>query len=307
MCKLGDMNTLVKRYMAQIGRKGGLAGRGTLTRMNVARKAAAARWAPSPIIVGKGSRINITSDGSTLRVAPCPSELPEHLKYYRPFYDNGRLTGIWEGPFTLDPDNSLSTYAGFYSRIKAFLTGKGYSIRYRRLNPQYPKPDCAASVFEELTPEQKRNVEAMLEIPGGAVVRASREDGMAIITGLVKAFSKYRGFIVAEEIGAVQAIRTKLKQALAPLGIGVGILTGTQADDADVVVLTAAQLKSGLIRPEDSGFLIFFNPPRKGFVWDTWMLNYFQALKFAICDPVTKYPKWRRTEIEAVFGPTVNG
>jgi hypothetical protein len=344
MCKIRNMNTLIRGYLAGIGRKGGAAGRGTATRRAVARKAAAARWAKGVDVVG-GPVVEITSNGPSLSISPFPEDLLNQLRHFRRFRENGGIGGEWQDLFTLESKTRLVTSTGFYTRINAFLRAKGFEVRYQRLDPQYPEPQDGPLVREGLTAEQQQWVSRMLQVPGGAVLRTQPGDTLAIITALVKAIanSDNQGFIVAEERNVAELIQDHLQEKVGRpekrdfkptpeqmrnginlaselarparrkpktdpgrFSIGIGTLVGNNPDLDDVVVTTAALLGDRNLRPDGTSFLIFVDPPRKGTAFLDRITEFYRATKFALCNAGTKYPNGQRNQIEGIFGPTVN-
>src|SRR6266478_556886 len=191
-----DMHSDTKR-MALIGAAGGAAGKGTKLRREVARKAAAARWANKHRITGHGPIIRVVSEGSTLNISGFPKALLDQLRNYRPVQEAGRLGWSWEDAYTIETDGSLSTSLGFFSRIEQALIRMGSSIEYVRLPPAHPKPIFNRSAFRGLTKTQKEYLRQMLHHPGGACVFANQIGASALAGALVRAFPKHRGIVVA--------------------------------------------------------------------------------------------------------------
>lgn len=292
-----------RKYFQAIGAKGGRAGAGTALRKIVARSAAIARWANRR--EKNHPDFHITWSGSTISISPLPPKgLLDRLAYYDRNRPGGKFEGRWVTLYTLRAAGGVDTHSGFLETIVQWLESDGAKVEVS--GPSVFDRQIDHEAAKTYAPEHERLISALLRNRTGAVAVVPRDSMTSIGAALALAFPTGKTLLVVPTLCIGNELHGVLSESLGNTDRTVGFLGGAQAEDGDVVVMTAASLAAGVIPPESVQTLIFVNAPRNGAKWLEPLVGYWNATKFALLTP-RDYPKPQRIFLEAVFGPVING
>jgi len=249
-----------RRYYSDIGRKGGLAGKGSARKLISARAAAQARWRKSqrrPVTLA----INYHAIQVSRRVDGLKRALTGKV---------GRRVGhaIKFKSVTLVSDNAGGhvVAGGMLHRVRRLLSSMG--IKYRLQWESAPatksmRPDLEAAL-DGLTFRQRREMEKLLREPLGALCRSNSP--VEVMLAVLRAYPEARALIVVEKLEALFSLHALLKHHLQePIGVLAGTAPEWMLNQERVTLVTPAQLLAGVISPDECEVLIFARCPRTGY------------------------------------------
>jgi hypothetical protein len=249
-------------FFAKIGRKGGLAGKGSPAKRKSAIAAAKARWgthkARSVVLTVEGDDVYISRDvpgmekalSSYTRKRGEKGLIAERVSYL--FSDGGRLFT----PVTL------------LSRLQKFLQEQKVPYKIKWVTPPAYKR-LRADLHIDLgdwSYRERRALARLLKQPAGGLCDAKPEDRERIMTAVLTAFHGARTIIVVEETERLFELHRELQHLLRePIGIlSDGVQEGLLSQER-ITLMTPAYIKSGIIPQEECEILIFDRCPRSVF------------------------------------------
>lgn len=285
---------------AEIGRKGGLAGRGSPRKRLSAIAAARARWSRSP-----GRPVDLVVNGHAIRVS---RQIPglQTAVGCKVGHRKGQGIEYCADTFVTKDNGGYVMPGGMLSRVKDFLTKKGIKTRLiweNRLPIRSFTPDWDVAL-EDLNYRQTREMKRLINQPLGALCRSNCP--VSVVLRILRAYPRARALIVCEGIEQLFDLQEILRRHLnEKIGVLAGVVTETELSQERITLLTPSYLESRTIAANECDMLIFMRCPRTGYERVTKAQMAFPAAWRLAFLGDEKRGKLRTLSAEAAFGSVV--
>lgn len=286
----------IKHHLREIGRLGGLAGKGSPHRQASAKKAINARWDKERQLTGK---IEIIIQPGRMFFSDVVPAIHKSLTVNEQTREGNHIRSH-EVTFLLNDGSRRWTFPSFLTRVKKALKYAEVPYRIRsgyRLPPRARFNDLA---FGGVKNREVRALKKLERLPFGGVLIARDGRMLDMLTTIVMGYPDTGVVVVVNTDEELNRIHHLLMHCLSE---PIGLLTRQSANSERVVITTPQQFRTGVISPADVGLLVVVKPPKKGNAYLKHVLPFNHSFRVGLTDepPSVAYAmRW-----EAAFGPVV--